>query len=694
MSRKEFRVPVEGPLPLGAVLTAAIASIILGLSGALPAWILCLQALSILATMVLREKAMAWQNQTIPFIVGFILVSLICALTYTGSILITVGTAAMLFQGLLLLNARPRRTRFPLVGLALTQVLVGSVLTTNVFYSIFVVLFLMGTLWTLLLHTLQAEAFEAGDPKSAYRVATPGLIRMALGATGVTVLMALPIFVALPRMHSELDHSGAGPVSGNQAGFSDRVQLGALGPIRSDPSIQMQIYVEKGPVPQRTEAYWRGMSFDTFDGWEWSVSPKAEIPGLTYLPMNGYLLGGERHNRTQSIIREPVIRGVVFTTEQTQLVGGGLRALDMDGNGSIFAPMSDRAQITYSLHFNTQPSSATLATDAASAMTKGRQAKRFLQLPESPELKATLDTLVAKITQEGTSDANKARRIERYLQTHGVYSNVPPQLDRDRHVSPIQGFLEDGLEAHCEYFATSMVLLARSAGLPARLVNGFAGGRLNTVGEFIEVAGSDAHSWVELHFEDVGWVRFDPTPADLRLSSEPELGVAQRLIDSASAVKLWWFRHVIDFNSNTQMQMVEAGRLQAKDLFHSMRKKPDPKEEGDKGPGFVPKVSLGLMALLLIAILSYKLYAKRIQDPIFINTHYVKALSLLKRRGIRPQHTHTARDFLAVVQAGVSPKAADAFRRLTRSYEVERYGNRKSLTAGEELRDLRDSLRA
>ncbi len=693
MSRKEFRVPVEGPLPLGAVLTAAMASVILGLSGALPAWILCLQAVAMLTTMILREKAMPWQSKALPFIVGSFGVGLLCLITYDGRILITVGIAAMLFQALLLLNARPRRTRFPLVGLALTQVLVGSILTTNVFYAIFVILFLLGTLWTLLLHTLQAEAFESGDPESAFRVATRGLITMTLASTLVTVLMAVPIFVVLPRMHTHLDHSGAGSGQGNQAGFSDRVRLGALGEIRSDPSIQMRIYVDEGPVPVRSEAYWRGMSFDHFDGWEWSVSPDGEISGFTYMPRHGYQLRSKTGGQAQSIVREPTIRGVVFTTEVTQLVGGGLNSLDMDGNESLFAPHTERAQITYSLRFDPQPSSSSLGTGATAVLPQDPQAKRYLQLPESPELSATLERLVAKITGDATSDADKARRIEGYLQTHGVYSNQPPALDEDLSISPIQGFLTDGLEAHCEYFATSMVLLARTANLPARLVNGFAGGRENSVGEFIEVAGSDAHSWVEIHFAKEGWVRFDPTPADQRLSAMPDMGLGRRLADTAGALKLWWFRHVIDFNSNTQMEMVEAGRIQVSDLYQFIRKRPQELEEGNRQPGFVPTVSLGLITMLLVAILSYKLYAKRIQDPIFINVHYVKALALLRRRGIRPQRTQTARDFLTVVQAGVPTQAAAVFERLTRSYEAERYGNRNSLTAGEELRELRDILK-
>ncbi len=68
-------------------------------------------------------------------------------------------------------------------------------------------------------------------------------------------------------------------------------------------------------------------------------------------------------------------------------------------------------------------------------------------------------------------------------------------------------------EGHCEYFATSMALMLRSRGLPARLVNGFAGAEWNPVGAYWLVRQDHAHSWVELWFPDSGWVLFDPTPS-------------------------------------------------------------------------------------------------------------------------------------------------------------------------------------
>jgi len=55
------------------------------------------------------------------------------------------------------------------------------------------------------------------------------------------------------------------------------------------------------------------------------------------------------------------------------------------------------------------------------------------------------------------------------------------------------------------------------------------------VGGFLEVTQADAHAWVEIHFEQSGWVRFDPTPPDLRLRAEHGLSLAERAAQLASA---------------------------------------------------------------------------------------------------------------------------------------------------------------
>ena len=83
----------------------------------------------------------------------------------------------------------------------------------------------------------------------------------------------------------------------------------------------------------------------------------------------------------------------------------------------------------------------------------------------------------------------EAARWAHYLKPGGIaiVNNhaLPPlsvSLGNDR--SPVEGFLMGELAGHCEYFASAMVVLARAVGIPARLVNGFAGGRRNRLGVF------------------------------------------------------------------------------------------------------------------------------------------------------------------------------------------------------------------
>ncbi len=65
----------------------------------------------------------------------------------------------------------------------------------------------------------------------------------------------------------------------------------------------------------------------------------------------------------------------------------------------------------------------------------------------------------------------------------------------------------------CEQIASSLVVLARSAGIPARLATGFVpGDRDALTGRFV-VREREAHAWAEIFFPGIGWQGFDPTAA-------------------------------------------------------------------------------------------------------------------------------------------------------------------------------------
>ena len=72
-------------------------------------------------------------------------------------------------------------------------------------------------------------------------------------------------------------------------------------------------------------------------------------------------------------------------------------------------------------------------------------------------------------------------------------------------------FLFETKIGYCDNFSTSMVVMLRSLGIPARWVKGFAPGEIVQREDSIpvyEVTNNNAHSWVEAYFPNVGWMHF------------------------------------------------------------------------------------------------------------------------------------------------------------------------------------------
>src|SRR5260370_19714909 len=114
---------------------------------------------------------------------------------------------------------------------------------------------------------------------------------------------------------------------------------------------------------------------------------------------------------------------------------------------------------------------------------------------------------------EGTGGAKagyvKAAALETYLRGNFTYSThvvaIPP--DRDW----VDYFLFDSKEGYCDYFATTMVVLLRAEGVPARVASGFAPGEFDPSTGVSMVRENHAHSWVEAYFPRFGWITFEPS---------------------------------------------------------------------------------------------------------------------------------------------------------------------------------------
>jgi transglutaminase-like putative cysteine protease len=692
MSRAEFRESVDLPRPAAAIAMVATASTTLAITGQLGAWAVVLAALGIGGAALLREKPRRWQSNgpVLNGAIGAIMAASAWLFARGELAVLALAHFAILTQTLQLLDARPRRSEFLLVALSLFQMVLAANLTDSAFFPPLLVVFALATVWTLMVHTLRAEAIEAGEREAARRAISSGLLRMTLVACLLSILLGLLLFPVLPRIRSGILFSSGLRGTIGVAGFSDHVELGEIGRIRMDPEVVLRIETLEGEPPEAGERYWRGLAFDHFDGRSWSITPpsRQRVPGDSEIGVDlGYRARGKR--LLQRIAREPIDPGVIFSAGTPTGIRGPLGRLERDVNDALYAHSTagERADYTIASDFALRDDEALRGSEALPPAERG---ERYLALPElSPEVRE----LAQKITAGHTSDADRALALEAYLRRQGRYSDTPPVVGRDDPRSPIEVFLLGGTEGHCEYFASAMVVLARSVGFPARLVGGFAGGHSNEVGGFVEVSRSDAHAWVEVHYRDVGWVRYDPTPPDLRLAGAFAAGSS--LSELASALEFWWFRNVVDFDRGHQARALKRAwrtwRDWRKGAGENREHRPGRRLGGWDLPN-PPDWLWGVGALALgLGGLGYDVRRRQRREE--VPRFYGEALRLLRRKNLVRDPATPARAFASLAREKLPLPAARSFATLTESYLAERFGGHPSPSVQAELRVLRDSLR-
>lgn len=155
--------------------------------------------------------------------------------------------------------------------------------------------------------------------------------------------------------------------------------------------------------------------------------------------------------------------------------------------------------------------------------------EEYLQIPGS--LPERVRDFAEEITAEGTTPYEKMDLLQAYLRQNFEYTNKP-DLTRKQSDDFVDSFLFEIQQGYCDYYSTSMVMMARSLGIPARWVKGYAPGsqpsdemmiRSPELGRSYQVSNADAHSWAELYFGEYGWITFEATPGfDAPIMLAPE----------------------------------------------------------------------------------------------------------------------------------------------------------------------------
>jgi len=137
--------------------------------------------------------------------------------------------------------------------------------------------------------------------------------------------------------------------------------------------------------------------------------------------------------------------------------------------------------------------------------------ERYLQLPESTPRRVR--RLAERVGGDAGSPYDAAVAVRRWLLSNKSYDLTVDRPPGD----VVDAFLFSMERGYCVYFASAMVVMLRSLGVPARFVLGYSTGQPVGDGQWV-VRGLDSHAWVQVYVPDVGWIRFDPTPGGPRRS--------------------------------------------------------------------------------------------------------------------------------------------------------------------------------
>lgn len=444
------------------------------------------------------------------------------------------------------LTAETRRDFFFLKVIAFLELLAASLLSANLTFFVFLVLFVVATVATF----ASSELLRPwGVPKVVTRGATSFSRRFGLltvfSAAGILVLTA-GLFFVLPRTaRAALERLV--PANSRLSGIASEVTIGQVGEIRPKSTALLHVKFESA-APTRPLKY-RGGALGEFNGWKWYNSATAGRPlrperGLFKLASDDQLRRPGKRLTYQVSARGITIEQLFLAgkPEYVQIPGTLLWEMPTGGYHLAWAEPEGLRYIAYT-YLEDNQSPVLPVTPRLSEPERNF----YLRLPPVDQ---RVIKIAADVTHGAKTDSDKAKALERYLQSEFAYSLEPLERQVD---DPLAYFVCERKKGHCEYFASALAVMLRLQWIPSRVVTGFQGGTLNPVSGWHVIRASDAHSWVEAWIPGKGWVEFDPTPSDT--SAVASQGLWTRMTMILDAAETFWQDWVVGYDLDRQVTL-------------------------------------------------------------------------------------------------------------------------------------------
>ncbi|MEP7200453.1 MAG: transglutaminaseTgpA domain-containing protein [Chloroflexota bacterium] len=281
---------------------------------------------------------------------------------------------------------------------------------------------------------------------------------------------------------------------------------------------------------------------------------------------------------------------------------------------------------------------------------------RYLQLPPNipPRVKLLAERVVKQVNAENNFD--KAAALEEFLRAFTYNEFIqPPPADRD----VVDYFLFTSKQGYCNYYASSMSVMLRLLGIPARVVSGYARGEYDSENDVYRIRESDSHTWVEAFFPTYGWIQFEPT------ASQPLLERIEGTDQSDDPSS--------DSSSSESSGRVPSGRNKD-EMIDELEG-----QGGGSGSVFdIPTLAgplagigyFGIFALLagVVALATVGIsWQRHVASLTPLEAEYEGMQRYARWLGLMPRAAHTPHEFAAYL-AGRIPQAAAQIRRLADLY--------------------------
>ncbi|MDX9739870.1 MAG: DUF3488 and transglutaminase-like domain-containing protein [Gammaproteobacteria bacterium] len=311
-------------------------------------------------------------------------------------------------------------------------------------------------------------------------------ISMLAWATPAMMIM----FMLFPRLPTPL-WGLPSDAYGGATGLAETMSPGGISHLAGSDAVAFRVQFD-GRIPSAEMLYWRGPVLWHTDGRTWSAASDQRAP-VTRATPDFEPRGAAMSYR---VTLEPSRQRWLFALDLPYTAPPGAAFTE---DAMLLSEQPIREQHHYRV-----TSFASYRTGQLSAAERSRA----LQLPRTNPRTVALGRSWGETAARPEDVLRRALAHFRGEPFH--YTLSPPLLQSS---DPVDEFLFRSRRGFCEHYAAAFTVLMRAAGIPARVVTGYQGGEINSVGDYLVVRQRDAHAWAEVWLPEEGWTRVDPTAA-------------------------------------------------------------------------------------------------------------------------------------------------------------------------------------